>query len=161
MKALSIPESHSLRVSTNYMTQGKGVFGQTIRLCYRPSRQVFTLFALMHSLALSSLLFTGIPVMPGLVLAVPIILGLCRTVQLYRQEWGTQLVLDRDNNWLLAGTDGVTTPARLLPGSVVHPRLMVLRFRDENHRVRAFILTGETGDTDSLRRLRVRLRYRE
>ena len=74
----------------------------------------------------------------------------------YRTE-PVRLILNSSDDWTLADERG-DRPISLFPGAFVHPRLLVLRFRD-NRRSCSFILTRSNMDADMLRRLRVRLRF--
>lgn len=67
--------------------------------------------------------------------------------------------LDGQDRWWLLREDGKALRLRRLPGSFVHPRLVVLRFKDENGRVYSQALRADNMDAPSLRRLRVRLRF--
>jgi hypothetical protein len=68
------------------------------------------------------------------------------------------LVCNGNDEWVLSDAARSRT-VELLPGSLVHPAMLVLRFRDGNH-VHAFFLTPRTVNPDVLRRLRVRLRFK-
>ena len=67
--------------------------------------------------------------------------------------------LDGQDRWWLLREDGKALRLKRLPGSLVHPRLVVLRFKDENGRVYSQVLRADNMDAPSLRRLRVRLRF--
>ena len=67
--------------------------------------------------------------------------------------------LDGQDRWQLLREDGKTLRLKRLPGSVVHPWLVVLRFKDEEGRVYSQALRADNIDEASLRRLRVRLRF--
>ena len=69
-----------------------------------------------------------------------------------------RLILNTSDEWKLVDERGDRS-IKLLPGAFVHPRLLVLSFRD-NGRNCSFILTPSTLDEDMLRRLRVRLLFR-
>src|SRR3990172_9924182 len=65
-----------------------------------------------------------------------------------------ELILNSEDVWKLVDATGARE-VQLLPESLVHPALLVLRFQERN-RVHPFILTSRTVDRDVLRRLRVR-----
>jgi hypothetical protein len=69
-----------------------------------------------------------------------------------------QLLLDADDEWWLTTASGQTIRVRLIATAFVHPLLTVLPFRAARGR-HAVILTPDAVDTDSFRRLRVRLRF--
>ena len=67
--------------------------------------------------------------------------------------------LDGQDRWWLLREDGKALRLKRLPGSFVHPWLVVLRFKDEKGRVHSQALRADNMDAPSLRRLRVRLRF--
>lgn len=71
----------------------------------------------------------------------------------------TQLVLNQAGEWWLSIGSGDTFPVILKPVTFVHPLLVVLIFKGETGSYRV-ILTPDTIDPDTFRRLRVRLRFR-
>lgn len=73
----------------------------------------------------------------------------------------TRMLWQADGSWLVSDRRGRDWPARLDPGSYVHPRLMLLRFH-VNGRRRAFnvILCPDSERPEALRRLRSGLRTR-
>ena len=68
-----------------------------------------------------------------------------------------RLILNSSDEWTLVDERG-DRPIKLLPGAFVHPRLLVLRFSDDDRKY-SIILTPTMLDRDILRRLRVRLRF--
>jgi hypothetical protein len=68
-----------------------------------------------------------------------------------------RLVWNGGSSWELFNRDGASRPARLLPGSYVHPWLVVLRFLTEDGHKSAVVLPRDSLDPDSHRRLRVQL----
>lgn len=67
--------------------------------------------------------------------------------------------LDGQDRWWLLREDGKALRLQRLPGSLVHPWLVVLRFKDAAGRVYSQALLNDNMDAPSLRRLRVRLRF--
>ena len=63
-----------------------------------------------------------------------------------------------DGTWTLTLVSGKQVEARLLPSTLVTPRLIVLNFRYGRWRFRAMVLPSDALNPDLARRLRVRLR---
>ena len=70
------------------------------------------------------------------------------------------LILNSEDEWTVVDEAG-SREIELLPGSFVHPGLIILRFRDTDRRVHSFILDRNSADENTLRRLRVRLRFKK
>ncbi|MEJ2650987.1 MAG: hypothetical protein P8173_04160 [Gammaproteobacteria bacterium] len=69
-----------------------------------------------------------------------------------------RLVWDGRNSWELCGGDHVSRRVDLLPNAYIHPMLVVLRFiAEDKHRYSA-VLPWDSLDSDSHRRLRMKLR---
>ena len=71
-----------------------------------------------------------------------------------------RLVWHTDERWTLHLADGRSCDAELLPDSIVHPMLVVLRFRAEDGRKLARLIDGTEAEPELLRRLRARLGMR-
>lgn len=139
-------------------------FEQVIRIAYRPSRMVFIILMAVHILAFASILVAEI--LPGakFFLALLVASGLYKSCRDYSRPGNstakTELVLDASDVWHLVNDKQDTTELTLLPAVFVHPVLVILRFTDVKRKKYSFILTPDNLDKDSLRRLRVRLRFR-
>ena len=68
------------------------------------------------------------------------------------------VLLNSNDQWFVINKQGEKIQAIILPGSFVHPRLILIRIRSR-HRTIPIILLDDNLDIESLRRLRVRLRY--
>ncbi len=143
------------------MAPGHGPFEQAIRIAYRPSRTVFIVLAVLHMLALCSLMLVEIPVWVGLLLAALVVVGLFKSCVDYRAQREhyphRELLLDTNELWYLIDNREAAVELRLRPAALVHPLLIALRFSDARRRKYVFILTRDNVDKDTLRRLRVRL----
>jgi len=127
-----------------------------LQINLQPSHYLLAFILVSHGGAL--LLLFLLPVNLWLKLLVTLVV----LFSLYRQwcEHGrgyTQLRWDSLDQWWLIEPGGDEFAAQLLPGSYVHPALLVLRFRVD-HRVRSLVLLADSADGDLLRRLRVRLK---
>jgi toxin CptA len=70
-----------------------------------------------------------------------------------------RVICQPDGGWLLQDHHGQMQPARLLPSSYLHPRLVILNFAlDQRPRRRNLVLCPDSLDAQTLRQLRVRLR---
>ena len=137
-----------------------GAFELPIHLTYRPPRWLAVVLVLSHSATIICILALAVPVWLKLV-TVAVVIGSCvgywlKYIQCH-QDQPLQLILNSADEWKLVDEAGARE-VQLLPQSLAHPALLVLRFRD-GRRVQVFILTPRTVDRDILRRLRVRLRF--
>lgn len=129
----------------------------------RRSRLQAAVVIVVHGLALALLPTLTLPVWVTAPLAVAVLLSLTiilrEHVLLNSKRSICRLVWDADEHWTIYFTHGVSVPARLLPGSFVHHSLVVLIFALETKRRRhALVLTRDSLDADTFRRLRVRLK---
>lgn len=69
-----------------------------------------------------------------------------------------ELIENAGTGWLLACNDGEAEPVEVLPGSLVHPHLTVLRLKT-GQGLHNLVLTRDNVCPDSFRRLRVRMRF--
>jgi toxin CptA len=70
-----------------------------------------------------------------------------------------RVICQGDGRWLLQDHRGEMQPARLLPSSYLHPRLVILNFAlEQRPRRRNLVLCPDSLDAQTLRQLRVRLR---
>ena len=126
---------------------------------YRASKRVALFNALVHLGAVFCLLLAHLPHAVAVLIGSGILAhyGLCLKRFLYPEN--TCFKLDRGERWQLlrAGHDAVDL--ELLPGALVHPRIVVLCFREPGGRTRSCVLTHDNLDARTLRRLRVRLRW--
>ena len=139
-------------------------FEQVMRIAYRPSRMVFMVLAAAHILAFAGILLAEVSLWVKFFLAVLVASGLYKSCRDYSGQGGsdakTELVLDARDSWYLINDKQDTVELTLRPAVFVHPVLIVLRFVDTQRKRHVFILTPDNLDKDSLRRLRVRLRFR-
>lgn len=70
-----------------------------------------------------------------------------------------RVVCNGNGQWLLQDLDGEMLPAKLLPSSYLHPKLVILNFALEARpRRRNLVLCPDSLDAQTLRQLRARLR---
>ena len=131
------------------------------RLDRRPSRHLLMALLAVHGMALLVLM----PLPVAWWIKVPVALAvLAQGIASWRRQltFGSpsaakRLVWTGGSSWELVNRDGASRPARLLPGTYVHPWLVVLRFLTEDGRTSAVVLPRDSLDADSHRRLRVQL----
>ena len=132
-----------------------------LRLERRPSRYLLSALLAVHGMAL--LVMMPLPVVWWIkaplaltVLAQGIVS--CRRQLLFASAAAVQrLVWTGGGGWELFQRDGTGRRARLLPGSYIHPWLVILRFLTEDSCKCAVVLPCDSLDPDSHRRLRVQL----
>jgi hypothetical protein len=129
----------------------------------RPSVLLARFLFAVHALAVITVL-VWVPGR-GMVAALLVLIALSlfrnyRRHVLHRgQRAPRRVVCGGDGHWLLQDQQGEMRPARLLPSSYLHPRLVILNFAlDESPRRRNLVLCPDSLDAQTLRQLRARLR---
>jgi hypothetical protein len=136
-------------------------YAAPLRLERRPSRYLLSALLVVHGTALLVLIL--LPVVWWI--KVPLALAvLAQGIVSWRRQLmlGSALATQRlvwtgGSSWELFNRDGAVRRARLLPGSYIHPWLVVLRFLTEDRQKCAVVLPCDSLDPDSHRRLRVQL----
>ena len=132
-----------------------------IHIDYRPPGSLLILLTVIHAGSLACLLLPAIPLWLKWLLAL---IALCSYliytgIYIRARRNPVELILRPDNEWRLldrSRRDHHWIRMKLMPGALVHPRLVVLNLRGAPGKY-AFLLTSENVDGDCLRRLRVRL----
>jgi len=124
----------------------------------KPSRLLGLLLLAMALLALAALAVPALPTSARIVIAaLVVVLGLG---EWKRTRVHAVLRLRRDGTLQVRDAEGAWTDIDVLGDSFVSPLLIVLRYRvAEARRVRSLTLLPDSGDADSLRRLRAALRW--
>ena len=135
-----------------------------IRIKIQPGVRVAIVLIVIHSGAITGLIYTELPVLVKFLIASLVLVNLVHLFFVYiLQIAGSSpagLYLDSHDEWWLTYKNGETHKVRLLSGSFVHPLLIILRF-NQGLDSPVVILTPDVTNPDSLRRLRVRLRFRK
>ena len=132
-----------------------------VELKLRPSRRLFYLLSGLHLLALwvvviYPLALSKLPV--GLLLLASLgYQSRCYYLGLLPMRAHT-LCLNSQEQWSMTTRDGEQLALELLAYHVVHPDCMVLGFRHDGQRFYLPLLP-DSGDSDQLRRLRIRMRF--
>lgn len=126
---------------------------------YRPSIRVCLFNTLVHAGAIFCLIMADLPH----TVTVPIGAGILTHYGFYLKRFFSPenicFKLDREDRWQLLRPGRAAVDLELLPGALVHPRIVVLCFREPGRRTRSCVLTRDNLDAQTLRRLRVRLRW--
>lgn len=138
-------------------------FLQPLIIDYHMSRGVWIYLLLLHILAMIALWYSHLHLAISLPASLVVLGSLvwrsrqrrnsaqCRPVH--------QVILDSENHWWLRLHEAGDRRLGLLPGSFVHPWIIIMRFVDEAKVRYTLILCHDNLDAATLRRLRVRLRY--
>ena len=141
----------------------------------RPSRWLASLILFAHGGALAVLVPLALPIWvlaPLMGLITGSLVYTLKTHALLRGPLTIRRVIwDSDNDWSLHAASGEQLAGRLLPGSYVHPLLVILNFeleapssgtlsgRQFNARRRSIVLAKDSADATTLRQLRARLNF--
>lgn len=133
-----------------------------LRLAPKRSRCLLSYVLTVHGLALVAILSSRLPGSVALLLGSAVGLSLIRTlVRHSRSASGQALVSavwEADDRWQLRHRDGREWSERRWDAPLVHPRLVMLRFRRDRFRFRCLCLCPDAIDAEVRRQLRVRLR---
>lgn len=136
-------------------------FELPIQIAYRPPGWLVLALSISHSGAIICIYALPVPLWLKAAMVVVICISLLRSLyQFLNSRYivpPIKLILNAADEWRLADRRD-TRPVILLPGALVHPLLLVLRFKD-GRRIYPVILTPGTLNRAVFRRLRVRLRF--
>ena len=126
---------------------------------YRPSKRVGVFNALVHAGAIFCLFLSGIPATATALIGTAVLTNYGFYLKRYLFPEDACFRLDRHDRWQLLQGNREAVDLRLLPGALVHPKIIALCFRGLSGRTRYCVLTHDNLDKQTLRRLRVRLRW--
>ena len=130
-----------------------------ILIPYRPSVRVGAFNTVAHGGAVCCLLVAHLPPVVAGLLAAGVVAHYVYYLRRLLSPEQLCFRLDRDGRWQLLRGQNDAVDLILLPGALVHPHLIVLCFREKGGRHRSCVLTHDNLDAQTLRRLRVRLRW--
>ena len=146
-----------------------------LKLDLRPSRWLASLILFAHGGALVVLVPLALPIWVLAPLVGLITGSLIYTLKTHAMLRGPltirRVVWDSDNDWSLHAASGEQLAVRLLPGSYVHPLLVILNFELEapprgnssrhlfSTQRRSIVLAKDSADATTLRQLRARLNF--
>lgn len=140
----------------------ESAFELPVHISYRPPGWLIFALTFTHTGAIICVFTVPVPVWLKGILILAIIISYSwyafRYLACRKMRPPLLLIWNINDEWKLVDDAGVRD-VRLLPGAVVHPAILVLRFED-GKQVHLFILTPWEVDKDILRRLRVRLLYK-
>lgn len=130
-----------------------------IYIPYRPSRRVCLFNALVHAGAVFCLFLADIPYVAAVLVGAGVLAHYGYCLRRFLSPENICLKLHKGGRWQLLREGNKAADLRLLPGALVHPHIVILCFRETGGRTRSCVLTRDNLDTQTLRRLRVRLRW--
>ena len=140
-------------------------FELPIHIDYFPPGWLAGIVALVHLGAILCVLPTSLELYAKFLLILTIILSFVMTeYRLYRRMNDTnplQLVLDQEDRWYVIDSALSRKRVVLKSGGFINPILAILRFMDNKKTRYVFILSSSNVNADTLRRLRVRMKFRK
>ena len=138
-------------------------FELPLRIRIYPPKWLAAGLIVSHLGAVAILGTVQIPSEAKVLLIIVIIISLIYVLRLYiwqKSKWSPlELILNDKEEWYLTLASGEIIQVDLRPGAFVHPILVILPFRHGIY-FPTVILTPSSVDQDTLRRLRVRLKYK-
>ena len=126
---------------------------------YRPSSRVGIFNTLVHAGAIFCLFLADIPGGIAVFIGTGVILHFCVYLRRYFSPSDLHFKLDQHNHWQLLKLNHEAIDLDLRPAPFVHPLIVALRFKDATGQTYSCVLTHDNLDRQTLRRLRVRLRW--
>ena len=126
---------------------------------YRPSIRVAVFNTLVHIGAILCLFLADIPATVMGLFGACVLIHYWVYIKRFLSPENICFKLDKHDQWQLLRDNDEAGDLRLLPGPLVHPQFVVLRFKDTTGRTYSCVLTHDNLDKQTLRRLRVRLRW--
>ena len=126
---------------------------------YRPSMRVCLFNTLAHAGAIFCLVLADLPHTLTVLAGAGVLTHYGFYLKRFFSAENTCFKLDGDDRWQLLRPGRAAVNLGLLPGALVHPKIVVLCFREPGGCTRSCVLTGDNLDAQTLRRLRVRLRW--
>lgn len=138
-------------------------FLTTFRLPVKMSPILYRIVIILHIISLILVWNNALSILTRIILSGLITANFyvyCRKIRLSKSFKGVcNLILNAEDEWQVKMQDGSTYNAILENHVFVHPWLTIFSLKF-NQRRQYFIFTPEILDTDTFRRLRVRLRFR-
>lgn len=143
------------------MDRHPSAFDLPIRIAYIPPAWLPAFILISHVGAVFCTIYSGLPISIKFLLILPVLAGLVWSVRYYtrgsRAGAPSLIILDARDRWLFVDANARVKYLRLVMASIPLPGLILLRLVDRQARKYDFILTENTADKTTLRRLRVRL----
>jgi hypothetical protein len=149
-------------------------YASPIRFDINPSRVLLAALCLLHAGAVALLVPLALPLL--LKISFALVISASLFVCLFQAGWikagmpltqlfppFVEVVWDNNDQWLLVDKCNEEYRAQLLPTSYVHARLAIVNLRLQDQawyrRHRTIILMNDNIDSETFRRLRIRLRW--
>ncbi len=126
---------------------------------YRPSVRVGMFNTLVHIGAIFCLFMTDIPITATGFIGTCVLVHYGFYIKRFVSQDDICFKLDRHDQWQLLRDNHKAVDLKLLPAALVHPHIVALCFKDPGGKVYPCVLTHDNLDKQTLRRLRVRLRW--
>ncbi|NIN35556.1 MAG: hypothetical protein GWO08_00085 [Gammaproteobacteria bacterium] len=138
-----------------------GNFELPIHLRLKRSKALQILVIISHGGALVCAWPINLPLVVKLLISFCVIFGFVRAWRcLFTKQVSNsplEVILQPDDRWILVFAGGQRQKAILLPGSYVHPWLVIIALRSKDRTIRVIIPADGVDDPQALRRLRTRL----
>lgn len=137
-------------------------FEQPLTVSLKAQTYVIGFVWLSHLAALAVLLLPlTLPVVLRWSIALLVLASLAFNLCRYRNRGNpiSQIHWDRARGWRVSFKNGTEYKAELLPDSYVSPLLVIVRLQCEDKKTREIVMTCFGQVPDTMRRLRVRMRY--
>ena len=137
-----------------------GNFESSVELVLRPSRSALMMALWVHALPAALLPFTGLA--PSWMMGLAGLIALSWIALRHHPALGfgkraiTRIRWEAEGQWFI-WRGGKRIAAELLDDSVVHPRMVVLRFKIDTGKRVTRLLTGDETTPGNFRRLKARL----
>lgn len=123
----------------------------------QPSRWLLISLALIHGLAIVAAWWSALPLLWLMVVELLVLFSAWRNLRRYGRDLPQQLHWRGQQWWLTSGTEEVAI--HWSGKGMITPWLMVLPYRREAGRPGALVLPVDSAEAESLRALRVQLRF--
>ena len=139
-----------------------GDFELPLSIPCRPSQGLAILSVITYAGAVAAVLMSAVPVPVMVFIVTGLAAGCIR--QLFRlgkdhSRTPPHLILTVREDWRLVAADGTTEELVRAVPAFVHPWLVILHFASGGGSRHVFALTPDNTEAETLRRLRVRLRF--
>ena len=145
------------------MNRDNGGFDLPIRINYTLPALIFWFIYITHFGAIISINLTSLSLISKICLLLVVISSLAVSTYRLNQQQNLHepfdLILNADDQWIVITSKRKQVYVRLIKASMLMQTLLVLVLAAENNKKYVFILTEDMVDKDTMRRLRVRLRY--
>ncbi|MGB9429295.1 MAG: protein YgfX [Gammaproteobacteria bacterium] len=134
-------------------------YGEPLELDIRPSRLIATLVFAIHVTA--AVICSQLPVslLSRLVILLAILGSLMWNVVIFWRRTPRRLQWSPEEGWRITEHNGVVQSVEILPQAHLGNWIVIAHFRTSDRKRRAVMLARDSCSADSLRRLRVMLRY--